>query len=432
MEVNALIKKKEAKYTILSIFLLLIFLLAILFFSSIVKLDTYTVGRGYISFDKKKIPILYKDWGYIEKIFVKEGDTIKRNDIIAVIKNYKALAEYKAFKKKYYLLVGLRDTLLSEISLKEEITFSPEFKRLSDEQLKHQILNLLQKKFKIDMSILKKKIKLINKQLSAYKESLVNLKRVLQIKEKTINIYKKLIEQERKLVNAKLQDIEKLYNYQIRFLDLKSQLRDIKGKIKDLKNKIQALEIQQKLTLQDFLNKRLTELQNINKELADIKSNLSIYKNEIFYTFIKAPISGQIITLNYSNKGQLIKPGSIIAEIAPINGTVKFWIFLEPQKRFKVHKNQKAQIHIAGINSLTLSYIPARVAFVSSDTIEISHKKFYKCLLVPTDEGKKILRKLKLTSGIPISAYIVTGKVTPLEYILTPVIQIIKKTFVNP
>lgn len=58
--------QKELSYINFGLIFLLIFLLIILFFGIFVKVDTYVIAEGFVSFNNSRANISYKEWGTLE------------------------------------------------------------------------------------------------------------------------------------------------------------------------------------------------------------------------------------------------------------------------------------------------------------------------------------------------------------------------------
>ncbi len=428
--------KTEFNYINYGLIIISIFLLFILFFGIFVKIDTYVIAEGFISLNNSKAFISYKEWGILEKLLVKEGDEVKKGQLLAIVKNLKAQTDYLTYKKQYYYLLGIKSKLYSEINLRSQIILDKEFMKLKDNALKKKILSFIEKSFKSDMDVLKTQIKLLNKQISQISKNIESKKKVLEEKLALKKFYEKIIKNEQKLLNSKIGNIESLNNYKIQYLSLLAQIQDLQGQIDYDENQIKQLKIEKKKVIETFINDKISKLQNILNQLATIKEQMIYYKNEVLYTKIKSPINGQIINITIHHPGEVIKPGEPFIEISPTTGQYKFWVYILPKDRAKVHNGQKANIHLIGFTGLKGVSIEAKVSFITKDVINIPHsnKEYYKALLTLTPEGIKHLKKykIKLVSGMPIMAYIVAEKVTPLEYMLQPIFQLIKNSFISP
>ncbi len=428
--------KTEFNYINYGLIIISLLLLLILFFGTFIKINTYVVAEGYVSLNNSKAFISYKEWGILEKLLVKEGDEVKKGQLLAIVKNLKAQTTYLAYKKQYYYLLGLKSKLSSEINLHSRLILDKDFMKLKDNVLKKKILSFIEKSFKSDMNVLKTQIKLLDKQISQILKNVESKEKVLKENLALKKFYEKIIKNEQKLLNSKLGNIESLNNYKIQYLSLLAQIQDLQGQINYYKNQIKQLRIEKKKVIETFINDKINKLQNILNQLVTIKEQMIYYKNEVLYTKIKSPINGQIINITIHHPGEVIKPGEPFIEITPNSGQYKFWVYISPKDRAKVHKGQKADIHLIGYTGLKGISIEAIVSVITKDVIKIPHtnKEYYKALLTLSPEGVKHLKKyrIKLVSGIPIVAYIVTEKVTPLEYMLQPVLQIIKNSFISP
>jgi len=428
--------QKELSYINYGLILLSVFLLLILFFGIFVKVDTYVIAEGFVSFNDSKATISYKEWGTLEKLFVKEGDKVKKGQLLAIIKNLQAQTNYITYKKQYYYLLAVKDKLLSEIHLSSRVVFGKEFKELPDESLKRKVISFVENSFKSDMSVLKTQLELINKQISQILKNIEDQEKVLKRNLILKDFYEKIIKKEEELVKNKMGNIETLNNYKIQYLSLLAQIKSLQGQINNYKNQIKQLKLQKKAIIENFINDKLNKLQNILNQLTTVKEQMKYYKDEVLYTKIKSPINGQIINITVHHPEEVIKPGEPFIEISPDSGQYKFWVYISPKDRAKVHKGQKANLHLIGFTGLSGVSIKAEVVFITKDVISIpgSNARYYKALLKLTPDGIAHLKKynIRLVSGMPISAYIVSEKVTPLEYMLQPIFQIIKSSFVSP
>ncbi len=428
--------KTEFNYINYGLVIISIFLLFILFFGIFVKIDTYVIAEGFVSLNNSKAFISYKEWGILEKLLVKEGDEVKKGQLLAIIKNLKAQTDYLAYKKQYYYLLGIKNKLSSEINLRSKIILDKEFMKLKDNALKKKVLSFIEKSFKSDMNVLETQIKLLNKQIFQISKNIENKKKMLKEKLTLKKFYEKIIKNEQKLLNNKLGNIESLNNYKIQYLSLLAQIQDLQGQIDYDRNQVKQLKIEKKRVIETFINDKINKLQNILNQLTTIKEQMIYYRNEVLYTKIKAPINGQIINITVHHPGEVVKPGEPFIEISPNIGQYKFWVYILPKDRSKVYKGQKVNIHLIGFTGLKGISIEAKVSFITDDIINIPHsnKKYYKALLTLTPEGIRHLKKykIKLVSGMPIMAYIIAEKVTPLEYMLQPIFQLIKNSFISP
>lgn len=286
------------------------------------------------------------------------------------------------------------------------------------------------------MSVLKTHLELIDKQILQLLKNIEDqekvLKRILVLK----NFYERIIKKEEELVKDKMGNIETLNNYKMQYLSLLAQIKNLQGQINHYKLQIKQLKTQKEIIINKFINDKSNKLQNILNQLASVKEQMEYYRIEVLYTKIKSPINGQIIKIAVHHPGEVIKPGEPFIEIAPGSGLYQFWVYIFPKDRAKVYKGQKANLHLIGFTGLSGVSIETEVVFITKDVIKISgsNVKYYKALLKLTPKGIAHLKKynIKLVSGMPISAYIVAEKVTPLEYMLQPIFQIIKSSFVSP
>lgn len=187
-----------------------------------------------------------------------------------------------------------------------------------------------------------------------------------------------------------------------------------------------------KLDLQKQLHELEGKLGEINATIVSQKSELASSQATLERSIIKSPISGFVMDLKYQTIGGTISPAHDIMFIVPKNDKLIAEIKLNPQDIDLVHKGMIAKVQLSAYKSRLMPKLNAKVVNVSADSFknENNGQVYFKARIeIPQSEIEKLKSKIDLTSGMPITAFIITGSRTMLQYLLTPIEESAYKAF---
>lgn len=104
----------DRKYILIGSLIIALIFLFIVIWGFLVKIDTYVIAPGKVIVSTFKKPIQYPEWARVSKIFVKDGEFVKKGDPLIELEKFKEKAEYQVSMRNYYFLLAQRDRLLSE------------------------------------------------------------------------------------------------------------------------------------------------------------------------------------------------------------------------------------------------------------------------------------------------------------------------------
>ena len=191
---------------------------------------------------------------------------------------------------------------------------------------------------------------------------------------------------------------------------------------------------QKELKLETYQSEVAQELEQVQSKLCEIRPKVKYAKERVRKTVITSPVSGQVIGLKVYSKGEVVRPGDTLMYVVPKEEEIFILAKIFPQDRDKVHVGQYVDLHFPSFLSIAANVVEGQVTYVSDDTLkDESYRKgeYYEAHIALTQKGKEQLMKygFSLIPGMPAIAYIRAEKLTPIEYILQPVIILVKSAF---
>ncbi|HAT7745419.1 HlyD family type I secretion periplasmic adaptor subunit [Legionella pneumophila] len=368
-------KKTHSSKTFTHIILwtsLLFFIVAIIW-ANYAILDEVTTGQGKVIPSSEVQVIQNLEGGIIQNIFVKEGQIVKKDQILMQIDNTRFMASYAEAEKKIDALE------IEVIRLNAQISKTkPVFPEKFTKSYPH----------------------LVQDQLSLYESrmrELNQLETALELAQKELNLTRPLLK------GGSVSEVE--------VIRLERTVSEIKGNIEKFKSE----EL-------DKLNKARTEL------FALIEANKAD-KDRLTRTTVRSPVYGIVKQIKMKTIGGVVQPGSDLLEIVPLDDTLLIEAKIRPSDIGFIHPGQKAMVKITAYDFSIYGGLDGVVEHISADTIvdEQTDKKEESYYIVKVRTEKNYLgtekKPLPIIPGMQATVDILTGQKSVLQYLLKPIIK---------
>lgn len=396
------------------------------------RVDTVVIAPGRVILDNYKKPIESKEWGSVKEVMVKDGDIVKAGQPLIEMEKLEDTTMRNISEYDYYTLLARRDRLIAEKNLRDSVVYSPVLEKLEN-GLKEEITEYQNKLFVERRSKLNQQLNLIQERINQSKQRIEDLGRVRDIKDQQLKENMENLREERELLIRGLSTKDRVLSFQERVSNLIAEIREIDGQINQEKLRIEEYTKQKELSVKEYTTAAANELQEVLRNLNEANQKMGMYTQKTERSILKADIDGQVVGLKVFYPQQVVKPGEVILYIVPQGKEVVVDGVIFPKDRDKVKPGMKVDLNFVSFLNLAAKKVDGKVIFVSDDTVyEDSMKaEVYKVKIAISPEGLKTLKEnnFEVVSGMPVVAYIKVEKIRPIEYLLQPVIMMIKSSF---
>ena len=429
------IEKEEKKYIKLGLFIILFIFGSLIGWSLFAKVDTVVIAQGKVVVKSYKKPVEHKDWGTVTEIFVKEGDFVKKGQPLIELERIEKKTNLEITKADYFNLLAQRDRLLSEKNGYRSIKFSNQFLKLDDENLKKEIIRTQTELFNKRRKKLRDELSVLNEKRNQLEEKIKGLEELKQLKSKLLQDYRDRLNREEELIKEGLSNLDKKFELEEKIERTRIELKDINNQIEQATLQIEEIEKQKELRLQEYKTDIATQLEDVLAKLNQTEPKVKLSEVEVKKSVIKAPATGQIIGLKIKSKGQVVRPGDILMYIVPRKDELFVLAKVRPEDRDKVKEGQFVDLQFPSFISIGANVVEGKVIYVASDTLfdEAAKQEYYETHIQLTEKGWEQLKKygFEIIPGMPATAFIKVEKVTPFEYVMQPIIIMIKSSFTS-
>lgn len=173
------------------------------------------------------------------------------------------------------------------------------------------------------------------------------------------------------------------------------------------------------------------ELARVSAELAQLEQAIAKQDDLVDRLYVRSPVRGTIQQLSFHGKGEVIKPGELVAKIVPVDDTIVAEVRLDPRDIGHVSIGDPAEIKISTFDPNVFGIVPGRVNRLSASTFQSEQGDVYYKATIEMERSTVggAGATHRITPGMVVQADIVTGKKSLVQYMLKPVYNSLDTAF---
>ena len=402
--------------------LLLGLLAAGYFWAKHTQLDLITRGEGRLIAEGQNKLVQAPDGGIITEIFVKEGDIVFNNQLLAVINSTAAEGSLDEIKAK-------KNSLLAKL-----IRLDAELENTSKSLLKGRLDGFAQNiqesqlaLFLANRSNLRSLLFAIESERDQLEKSLATIKEELSGAKELLSLVNEENEELSPLISAGALGASEKFRLKRERAQLTSEIQVLEAKVLQTEAGYIQLEAEIEALQSGYERNIFEERATYINELSEIDTRIPLLEQKLKQTEIRSPSDGIINSLPVSEEETVIKTGEIIAEIVPSTDNLIVEAFIDPKDIAKIEVSQEARVSLTAYDAAKYGYLTGRLLKVSADAVYREEKQSYMYAIevelinnLADSKGSTV----PLNPGMIAQVDIIRGQQTVLEYFWQPIAKL--------
>lgn len=413
------LEKPPAPKARLVAIILMAFLITVLLWSIIGKLDIHATAQGKLMVSSHSKIIQPLDQGEVTAIHVKDGQHVNQGDVLIELNTTDIKAEIERLAQQI-LHFSLEAARLSALLTNDPINhfIPPQQASLfrinkSKDHLKSEVdegaafieqltadlqVNVTQQQAnQHDLSSLKKLRTNISKRLKA-RQTLAASKAIAQVE---------LLEQEKELL-----EVDRTIN------GLRAQDAVLQAQHNSINEQIDSFLAQKRREYYEALNQVEINLSQVNQEL--IKSQEFLRRQTLL-----SPVNGIVQQLSIHTLGGVVSPAQALMVVVPNNAILEAQVNVLNKDIGFVLAGQTVEIKIDSFPFTKYGTISGKVLHISQDAVEDEQLGLVFPARIKLDRSDILVEEslIALSAGMSVMAEITTGDRRVIEYLLSPLQQ---------
>jgi len=388
-------------------------------------ISSAVVANGSLSYDNTKKNIQHFEGGIIEKLLVKNGDEVKKNQEIIRLYSIKNISDKKIIQWK----------LLSMILQKQFLELEGKgIDKINNQQLTNKIKFLIQNFSNSEKNefaylvansqqYLKATINKYLKEINIFKYKKYILLENVKLSKEKLKIVRKQILIYTDFVDQNILNQNTLFDLQRQELELITQISNFNNEINIVDNQKSSFREENIAKISQKILETAFEIQ-INLEQMKIAND--IFERSILYS----PIDGFVENLKFSASGEIIESGKNIMQIIPKNPNLIIIAKVKNVDIDNIKINQTAEIFLRNFYEKNIPKISGSIFEISKDVIfDENLRDFYFEVKIKIEDYPEFLKAQNLSAGMAVDVFIKQKNRNIFSYIFAPIYKSILQSF---
>lgn len=355
-----------------------------LFWANWAELDMVTRATGQVIASSRNQVIQAADGGVLERMLVKEGDSVKRGQVLLRFDQTRAGAGQQETLAKAAALRAAVARLQAEVFGGE-----PRFIGLSGFAEVHAN----------QLALFKRRQAAIQEEIGALEGSLALVKNELDMN----------------LPLLKSGDVSRA-----EVLKLQRQVVDVQGQITNRRNK--------------YFQDAQAELAKAQEDLDSVEQVLAQRREQLAYTEVRAPMDGVVRNVRLTTQGGVAKPGDEILQIVPLDDELVVEAKVRPADVAFIKAGLPATVKLDAYDYSVYGSLRGEVSYISADTLteatNTGEMSYYRVQIKTRDHNLSSRKneRINIQPGMTATVEIKTGRQTVLRYLTKPITKTLNES----
>ncbi|RKZ55269.1 MAG: HlyD family type I secretion periplasmic adaptor subunit [Candidatus Parabeggiatoa sp. nov. 2] len=380
-------------------------------------LDEVTRGNGKVIPSRHVQIVQNLEGGIISEINVKEGDIVKKGQVLLRIDD----TRFSASMRESQVTSAAMEAKIARLTAETQGKPFKLPRRLKKSQRElffseRALTQSRQKELQANINILIQQKNQKRHEINELKSRQRQLQHSYNLAQRELKITVPLVKK------GVMSEVE-LLRLQREASTLKAELESTrlsipraKAAIAEAERKIEELKI-------SFRTSALAELNEIKAELSRISESKRALEDRVRRTAVRSPVKGTVKQLKVNTIGGVVQPGSDLIEIVPLEDTLLMEAQIRPSDIAFLHPGQKAMVKFTAYDFSIFGGLKASLEHISADTIINERGEPFFLIRLRTDRNYlgSIESPLPIIAGMTVNVDILTGKKSLLDYLLKPI-----------
>ncbi|MDP3036150.1 MAG: HlyD family type I secretion periplasmic adaptor subunit, partial [Rhodocyclaceae bacterium] len=389
-------------------------------------LDGGVPAPGVVAVESTRKKIDHPAGGVIDKILVREGQTVKEGDDLVVLNETQARAALNATLGQWRTAVAMQARLEAERDGAGAIRFPGELTEAAQHAEVASLMRAQESLFRSRRSALQGELRIISESVRGMDTQLNSLSASKTGREKQVALFNEQLSSFERLKKDGFVSRNYLVEVERQLAEVQTRQSEDLAKIADVGTRLAEYRMRGAQREMEYRREVETQHSEVQRDAATLGERLAAQRDTVERLAIRAPVAGTVVDLAFHTIGGVIKPGDRILDVVPRGDQLIIEAQVSPQYIDRLRPGLPADVHFdAYSNRIQQPVVSGRVEVVSADALtdQRSGNTYYAIrVTVAANEARK-LGDLKLQPGMQATVMVKTGEASLMVYLLRPLMR---------
>ena len=378
------------------------------------------LASGVVKVASERKTVQHLEGGIVKELLVREDQEVAAGQVLMRLDKSIAQAQFELLRAEHDSLSARLARLEAERDDRSRIAFPASLLARRNDPQVGQLLNGEERIFSSQRLAFLGPISVFRQRQQQYEERIAGLMAQIEATQVKRNYINEEIKGAEALMEVGMYTKPKYFALKRAEAELEGDDGRLRAEIAQTRELIGETDLRILDMKQQFQKEANEKLQEVRAQLDTVMERLGAAEAVLTRTDIIAPQAGRVIGLQAHTLGGVIRPGAAILDIVPNSDKLIIEARVRPDDIDVVHTDLRAEVRFSAFNSSLTPTLFGRVTRVSADrfTDPANGMAFY---LAQVEIEPGSVSSLNLHPGMPAEVFIVTGERTPLDYLLRPI-----------
>lgn len=415
-----------------------LFFVLFLGWAAFAPMDAAAYANGQLVVSGQRQSVQHRDGGVVSVINVKEGQRVKKGDLLVELAAADVRAQERALAAQMINYQAQRARLEAELNGSSIIRWPAEFGQATGAKRAEgdEAIRVQSNEFRARRSLLVAQSSVLGQQSAQANESAVGYRsQMISSAEQ-----ERLIQEE---IDSLKEVAAKGFVSQTRIRALERAKADLQGRrgqfqanVAEARASAGGGRLRQIEAQKTYRERASSELREVEFALGELIPKYRAASDQLERLRIRAPATGTVIGLNVFTVGGVIAAGQTLMDIVPDKADLVAGVRVSVEDADDLRVGQKAQVRFLSLHERNMPIIFGQLTRLSADALfdEKSGLSYYTAEVRVTHEQMTSIEKMRggdfaLRAGAPVAVLIPLKKRTALQYAFEPLTDTMWKAF---
>jgi protease secretion system membrane fusion protein len=397
-------------------------------------IDEGVPAQGTVVVETQRKVISHLTGGTVASVHAKENLPVQEGSVLFTLETARLKTALDIALNEYVHSAAKLARLTAEQTFASKIEFGNDLKQQIFELGRQDILTAQEQLFLARQQSFRSEQSILREGLNASRIQTIGAREQLANRAKQTELLLKEIESNRALVEEGYTPRNRLLEQERQLVDLATSSSDIRTRLAREASAIAEIQFRLSQRRQEYLKEVETQASETRRELNTFGERVKDARLDLERATVRAPTSGQIVSMIPLTPGTIVTAGIKLMEIVPEGDKLLLDVQVPVYVIARVHAGLDADIRISSFVDAPSLVIEGRVLSVSSDRREQpnSAQPYYLARVEVTPKGITQLANHRLRPGMTADVVIKTGERSFMAYLMAPLKRQLFQAFKEP
>ena len=406
------------------VWLPLITLTTAILWACLAKTDVVVRGNGKLVTDSPTIVMKPLERAVIQKIHVKIGDVVKKNQILITFDPTINTAEGERLKNEILALEAQLIRLQAEFQGKIYHGGSGQFAQWQ-------------------LAIFRQRQKYYSERIKYFDETLLQITATKKAKQDNLRkqrerlaAFQKLEDMFKELHLKKAASLKELLQLSISRMEMESVVDQIENELLELDHRRGSILAEKNSFIQEWRNSISENMVTVDRNLTSVRKEYDKIAQLIEYVHLRAPCDAVVHEIASFSPGSAVREAEALITLVPLDGNLELEAEISPENIGRVNVGDSVRIKLTAYPFQKHGTLNGVIRNISEDTLEKQESgnsiKYYRARISVSGRLSNVKKDFRLIPGMEVQSEIKCDRRRVIEYILYPLIKAFDETAKEP